>query len=303
MAEVRTYARHVQVHLDGKLVPQDQARVSVFDRGFLFGDGLYEGLRAFDGAVVGMDRHVARLRDGLRDARIPWDAELLVPLTEQLLDANGLDDAFIYWQITRGAPGPGEPPRARVPTGKVKPTVMGFCYATPPLGSHTEPATKRVITARDTRWLRGAMKSISLLGGVLGAIEASEAGADDAILVRDGVVAEGTSSNVFIAGTDRDGTMRIATPSLQSAPILAGVTRDLLLDAIPEIEVRSISQRELESATEIMLVGTLTMVTSILAIDGKTVGSGAVGPAARRMLQRLVEVIESGSRQENSCVH
>ncbi|HLO40397.1 MAG TPA: aminotransferase class IV [Phycisphaerales bacterium] len=286
------YPRVVLVHLNGQLVPPDRARVSVFDRGFLFGDGLYEGLRSFNGRVVAMDRHVARLREGLAEARIPWDPEQMVPLTEELLEANGTRDAFIYWQITRGEPAPGEPVRARVLTGRVTPTVMGFCYATPPLSGHLKPAAKRVITTRDTRWLRGAMKSISLLGGVLGAIEASEAHTDDAILIRDGIVAEGTSSNVIVAWQDDDGATRIATPSMQSAPILAGVTRDLLLDSVPEIESRVIGQRELSRASEVMLTGTLSMVTSIVEIDGRAVGSGKPGPVAQRLLDALRMCIE-----------
>jgi D-alanine transaminase len=286
------YPRHVQVHLNGELVPQDRARVSVFDRGYLFGDGLYEGLRSFDGHVVAMDRHIARLREGLAEARIPWDAAKMGPLTEQLLEANNAKDAFIYWQITRGVPAAGEPLRARVLTGPVTPTVMGFCYATPPLSSHAKPASKRVITTRDTRWLRGAMKSISLLGGVLGAIEASEAGTDDAILIRDGIVAEGTSSNVIVAWEDAHGTTRIATPSMQSAPILAGVTRDLLLDAVPEIESRVITQRELLEASEVMLTGTLSMVTSLVEIDGRPVGNGKPGPVAQRLIDQLRASIE-----------
>ncbi len=277
--------------------------VSVFDRGFLFGDGLYEGLRAFDGVVVGMDRHVHRLAEGLAEARIPWDARRMPQLTDELLAASGLKDAFIYWQITRGVPAPGEPVRARVLGGEIRPTVMGFCYPTPALESHAEPASKRVITTRDTRWLRGAMKSISLLGGVLGAIEASEAGTDDAILIRDGIVAEGTSANVFLAIPGAGGSVRLATPSLQSAPILAGVTRDLLLAAMPTIEVRSIGQQELAEASEVMLVGTLTMVTSLLSIDGRAVGDGRVGPAARRLLRTLTDVIRSESPRVASCPH
>ena len=178
-------------------------------------------------------------------------------------------------------------------SGNVQPTVLGFCYPTPVLAAHREPAAKTVITARDTRWLRGTRKSISLLGGVLGAIEASEAGAEDAILIRDGVVAEGTSSNVFVVTTEGQGRMRIATPSLESAPILAGVTRDLLIEAAPEIEVRTIHQSELERASEVMLAGTLTMVTSVLAIDGRKVGDGTIGPAARMLLDRLVGAIRS----------
>ncbi len=268
--------------------------MSVFDRGYLMGDGLYEGLRAFDGRVVGLDRHIARLREGLEECRIPWDAAQMGPLTDELLAANGLRDAFIYWQVTRGAPGPGQPLRARVPGGAMRPIATGFCYPTPALEACTVPAIKRVITARDTRWLRGAVKSISLLGGVLSAIEAHDAGVDDAILIRDGLVAEGTSSNVMIAVAGAGGEMRLATPSLESAPILAGVTRDLLLETLPRIEVRAITAGELLGASEVMLMGTLTMVTSVAEIDGRRVGDGVPGPASGALLRTLVERIARG---------
>lgn len=287
------------VHLNGRLIDSELATVSVFDRGFLFGDGLYEGLRSFGGAVVGMDRHIERLRAGLAEARIRWDAAQLRPLTDELLAANDLRDAFIYWQITRGSPPPGEPRRARVPSEGSTPTVFGFCYATPPIDAHGSPAARRVITCRDTRWLRGTMKSISLLGSVLAAIEAAEAGGDDAILVRDGVVAEGTSSNVFVASRDATGRPRLATPSIQSAPILAGVTRDLLLDRIPSCEARVITAEELEHADEVMMVGTLSMVCSVVEIDGRPVGSGSPGPAAEMLLGELRDVIRREQSSES----
>lgn len=275
-------------------MPRDQALVSVFDRGFLFGDGLYEGLRAFDGRVVAMDLHVERLRQGLAECRIAWDAAEMAGLTDELLRANNLRDAFIYWQVTRGTPGPGQAVRGRVPAGPMMPTVMGFCYPTSGLAQNAAPAVKRAVISQDTRWLRGRVKSISLLGGVLAAIEAHEHGADDAILVRDGLVAEGTSSNVFVALEDGFGGTRIATPSLQSAPILAGVTRDLLLAADPAIEERSISVRELVEAREIMLAGTLSMVTSVVEIGGRPVGTGRPGPCAAGLLELLLRLIHGG---------
>jgi D-alanine transaminase len=144
---------------------------------------------------------------------------------------------------------------------------------------------------QDTRWLRGQMKSISLLGSVLAAIEADETGADDAILVRDGLVAETTSANVVLAVPRADGTTELVTPSLESVPILAGVTRDLLIEAAPRhgltILQRAVYLEELRSATEIMALGTLTMVTSVVKLDGRAVGQGTPGPVARRLMEVL----------------
>jgi D-alanine transaminase len=284
----------VIVHLDGRLVPAAQARVSPFDRGFLFGDGVYEGLRSFGGAVVGLDAHVARLADGLGECRIKgFDPRSLGPLTADLLRANAMDDAFIYWQVTRGAPPNLDDPsavRTRVPGGQapLKPTVFGFCTPLPPLNAYREPPTRTAAVRPDTRWMRGHVKSISLIGGVLAALEADEQRADDAILVRDGGVTEGVATNVFIA---KGGL--IATPPVRALPILAGVTRRLLLEAEPSIEVREIAEAELRAADEIMLVGTSTMVTAVTALDGRPVGGGAAGPAARRLLASLVSAIRA----------
>lgn len=306
------------IHLDGKLVPRDQARVDPFDRGFLFGDGLYEGLRAFDGHVVGMARHVERLRLGLAEARIPWDAGEMVARTHELLSANQQRDAFIYWQVTRGVPAPGEPLRARVPTGDVRPTVFGYSLPASALSSYTEPPTKSAVTVRDTRWLRGRVKSISLLGNVIASIEADEGGADDAILVRDGLVAEGSSANLVAVVPDGDEGWEVVTPSLDSTPMLAGVTRDLILGACGtrrsdrtesnengtkagplHIIERALTADELRRASEVMLLGTLTMVTSITRLDGRSVGDGSAGPVARSLLQTLLGVI----RAEQQAAH
>ncbi len=299
------------IHLNGQLIPRDQARVDPFDRGFLFGDGLYEGLRAFDGHVVGMARHVERLRLGLAEARIPWNADRMAAVTTELLNANSLRDAFIYWQVTRGVPAPGQPVRARVPTGEVSPTVFGYCLPAPALSVYSEPPMKSATTTRDTRWLRGRVKSISLLGNVIASIEASEAGADDAILIRDGLVAEGSSANLVAVVPDGDEGWEIVTPSLDSAPMLAGVTRDLILDThghnapgsaasgLTIIE-RPLTVGELRRASEVMLLGTLTMVTAITTLDRRVLGDGTPGPAARTLLRTLVATIESEQRAAGS---
>lgn len=286
------------VHLNGRLVAGEEAKVSIFDRGFLFGDGVYEGLRstadkAGRPVVIGEKHHVERMRAGLREARIAgFDAEALGPMTDELLRANGLVEAFIYWQVTRGTPaGEAGPERARVLEAGTPPTVVGFATAIEAVGACVEPASKSAVVLPDTRWLRGRLKSISLLGNVLSAFEADEAGADDAVLARDGRVCEGTTSNVFLAVRGR-----VVTPSLDSAPILAGVTRRLILDADSSIEERAVSEAELRDAEEVMLVGTKTMVAAVVRLDGRAVGEAAsrgfrAGPAARRLLDTLRSAI------------
>jgi D-alanine transaminase len=278
----------MKVHLNGELVERDQAVVSVFDRGYLFGDGVYEGLRAFGGRVVAMDRHVARLRKSMDEARIAWDAARMAPLIRELLDANEAEDVFIYWQVTRGAPAAGHPLRERLPTPPIEPGVLGFLMPMAPLHTCATPATCSAVVRPDTRWLRGRLKSTSLLGSVLAVIEADEAGADDAVLVRDGLVMEATAANIVVALPDGE----VATPSLDSGPILAGITRTLLLEADAGIVERPITTEELGHASEVALVGTTRMVTSVVRLDGRPVGDGRVGPIARRLAQTLVEATE-----------
>jgi D-alanine transaminase len=292
----------VIIYFNGSLVEQDRARVSPFDRGFLFGDALYEGLRAFRGQVVGLDAHVRRMDAGLREARIAWKPERLGSLTSALLEANALRDAFVYWQVSRGTPSPGQPVRSRAPAGPMSPTVFGYCVPTQGLESYAEPLTATAIVAPDLRWGRGHVKSTSLMGNILSCVQASEHGAHDVVFVRGELVAEGSASNVILAVPEGPGvngaSTRLVTPSLDSVSILDGVTRRMILAKAPEIEVRAVSRRELERASEVILVGSTAMVTSVLRLDERVVGEGKAGPKARRLMRLLIEAIDAdvGSR-------
>lgn len=279
----------VLIHLNSQIVPRDRAVVSVFDRGFLFGDGVYEGLRTTRGRVIGLDRHIERMRMGLSEARITgFDPARLGELTTELIKANGLVEAGVYWQVTRGTPPDGAPPRARLPHPGTRPTVMGFAVPMKAPEAYESPEVRRLSLRPDTRWERGHLKSIALLGGVLAAIEADELGADDAVMHRDGLVTEGTATNVFavIGG-------RMVTPSLESAPMLSGVTRALILGEDPTIEVRPVTVDEIARAEEIMLTGTYTMVSAGSTLDGRPIGRGAIpGEGSRHLLGVLRRAIE-----------
>ncbi|MDX2016689.1 MAG: aminotransferase class IV [Planctomycetota bacterium] len=292
--------------MNHRLLPRDQARIDPFDRGFLFADGVYEGLRAFSGHVVGMPLHVRRLAAGLRELRIDFDAGLMVERTRELLEANRLRDAFIYWQVTRGVPAPGQPVRARLLTGPVTPTLFGYAVPAPSLEQCAIVPTKSACRVRDTRWLRGLVKSIGLVGSVVGAIEAHEQGGDDAILIRHpepegepsrapARVAEATSSNLLAVLESGE----IVTPALESAPILAGVTRDILIAAARahglDLRERTLLDRELGRAREIMLLGTLTMVTSVTTLDGAPVGTGTPAPIEQKLNALLLSAIAERS--------
>jgi len=296
----------VLVHLNGQLVPAESAKVSVFDRGFLFGDGVYEGLRSTAGPagpeVVGLDLHIQRMRDGLEEARIRgFDPARLGPIIRELLEAQGLVESFIYSQVTRGTPtGKQGTERPRVVRQPGPPTVLAYAMPLTGVSDCRAPECKKVALRPDTRWTRGRLKSISLLGGVLAAIEADEQGADDAIMFRDGLITEGTATNVFLK---INGEM--VTPSLDSAPILAGVTRALILRDDPAIRERPVRVEELSRAEEVMLVGTKTMVVSISQIDGTPVGASASrafgpGPASIELLQTLKRAIDADIRAQHA---
>ncbi|MGH7131195.1 MAG: aminotransferase class IV [Phycisphaerales bacterium] len=294
------------VHLNGQLIPAAEAKVSPFDRGFIFGDGIYEGLRAaaLPGGrrVVGMQRHVRRMTSGLRQAGIAWDATELGAITDALLDANGLNDAFIYWQVTRGTPDLVRGPvRSRVPAAGMKPTVFGYCSALPPIDlEKPTPAIKSVAIRADLRWSRGDVKCVSLLGNVLEALAAhAEYGADEAILVREvggqKLVTEGTYTNVVLVhGHGAGAKMEFVTPALDSAPMLCGITREILCEVEPRIVQRPVLASELMIVNEVLLIGTTTMVTSVTRLDGRPVGDGQVGPGARELLRVLTGVIARG---------
>ncbi len=284
------------VHLNGDLLPLSDARLSPFDRGFLFGDGVYEGLRAFAGEIVAAGAHVSRLRASLASARIDGVEPARLPeLTAELLAVNDLADAFIYWQITRGVTAP----RQHLPQANLAPTVFGYAVPAAPLAEIRQPGSMRVALVRDERWLRSDIKSTSLLPVVLAKMQARDAGADEALLVReagadpeDALVVEGGSTNVFCVFED-EGDLEIVTPPV-SRLMLQGVTRDLLLDVHDGIVERPIRRRELAHACEVILCGTTTFVASVSAVDGQPVGDGRCGPITRLLFEKMLDAVRDG---------
>lgn len=302
------------VYLNGQLVEHTQAQVSVFDRGFIFGDGLYEGLRAFSlngqRRLIAAHLHIARMQAGLDEARIPYIAARFLHITDALLDAAGLDDAFVYWQVTRGTPSlDAGPVRARTDISKLQPTDFAYISPLRPIDWHNlQPAVKRAAVQPDDRWNRGHVKSISLLGNVIASLDGVNAqgagGAEETILVRltpDGpVITEGTYTNVALVLPGPHGGSRIVTPSLTSAPILNGVTRAILLKTCPEVEEDRVTLDDLERASEVLLLGTTTMVTSVTHLNGQPVGNGMPGPVAVNLHARLLNVLQAGTDQRIS---
>jgi len=289
-------ARESLVWLGGGLLPSSQARISPLDRGFLFGDGVYEVVRFFGGVGIGLDLHVARLGASLQQLRIEGvDPACLQTISHALLTANGLADAAVYLQVSRGT----APVRSHLPTAGIEPTI--FAIATPcgGLDELERITTVHCATARDERWLRCAIKSTSLLGSVLPMVENAASGAEEVILIRDGLVSEGTSTNVFV---EVDGVL--VTPPVDGEPsILHGVMRTRLLEAcirdgVP-CAVRPVTEAQLNASREVIVTASKRMYSAVTQLGERPVGTGSIGPLARRahaaLLKRLREEVAVGA--------
>jgi D-alanine transaminase len=280
------------VYLNGEYMPRQEARIPVDDRGFLFADGIYEVTPAYRGRFFRMDRHLARMRKGLCELRLDFDAATLPGIHERLLDENGLtgaEVAYVYFQVTRGV-------AARThafPPEPVSPTVYAYAKA------YHRPDRDRwergfdAITVPDRRWARADIKTIALLPNCLAQQAAVEAGVADALMVRDGIALEGSHNNFFAVFGDR-----VATHPATNV-ILHGITRDVILELARElgltVEERPVMIEDLEWATEAFFTGTTTEVRPTVAIDGKPVGDGKVGPVTRALFDAFLERVGQGS--------
>ena len=274
------------VYLGGEFVPRGRAAISIDDRGFLFGDAIYEVIRVVRGRFIEPERHLRRLARSLREVGLPAPALDLLGVATDLIRQNDLGgrEATVYAQVSRGA-APRQhafPPSGTPPTVLV--TAMPFTPRTDLIASGVA-----VITLPDVRWSRCDIKSVNLLPNVLAAQRAAEAGAFEAILVRDGVVTEATRSNVLaVVG----GVVR----THPTGPlILPGVTREVVLElasgaGIP-VREEELGADELFAAEEVLLTGTTADVTPVVTVDGRAVGEGRPGPVGRRLGALLAERI------------
>ena len=275
------------VYLDASFIDHAEARVPVDDRGFLFADGLYEVIRVYAGRPFLAEPHIDRLHRGLAAIRIdPGAAEGLLTIAERLLAENALvdADAIVYIQITRGA----APRKHAFPEPGTRPTVyvMTKRFTRPADASFTDGVG--AITVPDTRWGRCDIKSIALLPNVLANQQAKEAGAFEALFVRDGVLIEGSHSN--LAGVI-DGEL-VTYPECNY--ILGGITRRFVLDLAREIGIpvreAPIFVDRIEDVDELFLTGTTTEIMPITRLDGRPVGDGRPGDIARRLQQAYTRV-------------
>jgi D-alanine transaminase len=270
----------VLVFLNGDYIPHGEARISVDDRGFLFADGVYEVARVYEGRPFLLGEHLTRMADGLGELgiRLPELPEL-AGIAERLLDENGLrsGDAMIYAQVTRGAA-----PRAhRFPAPDVSPTVYVLAKPFTPHPPAVYEEGAAAITVPDTRWSRCDIKSVSLLPNVLANEQAHAAGAFEALFVRDGIVLEGSHSNLMAVFGDTV----VTYPATNY--ILAGITRRAVLRLAADLGIPTreapIPLERLHDAQEVFLTGTTTEVMPITRIDGRAIAGGRPGTVARRL--------------------
>ncbi len=279
------------VYVNGDYVPEDQAKVSVFDRGFLFADGVYEVTSILEGKLLDFDGHVRRLQRSLKelDMAAPVTMDELLGIHRALIEKNDLTEGMIYLQVTRGADTDRDfafPDPAKVPSSLV--------LFTQSKAIADSPAAKKglkVISIEDQRWARRDIKTVQLLYPSMGKMMAKAAGCDDAWMVEDGNVTEGTSNNAYIV---KDG--KIITRQL-SNDILHGITRAAVLRFAKEaqmiVEERAFTIAEAQDADEAFITSASTFVMPIVEIDGASLGTGAPGPVA----QRLREIYLDESRR------
>ena len=280
------------VYLNGEFMPLAEARVPVLDRGFIFGDGVYEVIPVYSQRPFRLPEHLARLQrslDSIRLANPLTDAEW-TRLVGDLVARNNGDDQSVYLQVTRGVA-----KRDHAFPQDVTPTIFGMSspLSTPPreIVENGVPA----ITAVDYRWLKCDVKSTSLLGNCLLRQLAADAGATEVVMFRDGFLTEGSSSNVFAV---KNGTL-LATPKTNL--VLPGITYDVVLEiaranGIPH-EMRQITEAEVRGADEIWVTSSTKEVLAVTTLDGKPVGSGKPGAVFRRVHQLYQDFKRNVMRQ------
>lgn len=277
------------IYLNGRLVPPSEALIPVNDRGFLFGDGVYEALRSYRGRIWCLQRHLNRLARSLAEVDMAYvDVTAIGRAIEETYAISGLPDALIYLQITRGVA-----PRAHHYTAGMKPTVLITVRDITEAVGQVDPEGMTAITAPDLRWRRCDIKSVNLLPNILAKTKAHEAGAYEAILVHpDGYVTEGSSTSVFWV---RGGT--VCTTPL-GPEILPSITRGLVIEichdeGLPLIEERYPAEK-FRRADEIFLASTTPEVCPIILLDGKRVGDGTAGPITKLLREAFRRRVEAG---------
>jgi len=265
------------VYLDGAYLPMEEAKISPMDRGFLFGDGIYEVIPSYGGRMVGFSPHINRMKDGLAaiDIQLDWDEDNWRGVCDELIAKNGAGDLGLYLHVSRGA----DTRRDHAYPEGIKPTVFAFTFDIPPSPVADKSTTKTytVTTTQDMRWKRCNIKSTALLGNVMHFNQGYEGGSNETILYNDKhELTEASACNVYVV---KDGV--VATPETDHQ-ILPGITRLLLIqilraDGSIPIEERNVTLEELQAADEVWISSSTKEIAPVVLVDGQPVGDGGVG--------------------------
>jgi D-alanine transaminase len=279
------------VYLNGKYLPKEDAVISVDDRGFLFGDGIYEVTAIYRGRLFRWDRHLARMQRGLAALRIDFDPSGMEEIHHRLMVENGLTSAqisYVYTQITRGV----AKRTHKFPPVPPPPTLYLFSGEYHRPGREDWEKGYRSVTVHDQRWARRDLKTIQLLANVLGAQAAGDQGVDEIVFVNEGMAIEGSHNNFFMVFGDS-----VVTHPL-SNQILPGITREVVLDLAArlgyDVQERPVPLGEMFEADEAFHSGTLSEVKPCVEVDGKPIGDGKVGSVTRAIFEAFLEETDSG---------
>lgn len=273
------------VYVNGEYVAEEAATISIFDRGFIFADGVYEVTAVLDGKLVDFEGHCVRLQRSLGELKMPMpvSAEELLAIHRELIAKNSLNEGLIYLQVTRGAAD-----RDFAFPKDVPQTLVLFTQAKPLIDTAPARNGLKVISVEDMRWSRRDIKTVQLLGPCLAKMEAKAQGKDDAWMVEDGLVNEGTSNNAYIV--TKEGV--IVTRHLSNS-ILHGITRSAVLKLAAEldmkVEERPFSIEEAQQAAEAFVTAATTFVCPVVEIDGVALSGGKPGPVVQRLREYYVE--------------
>jgi len=281
-------------HLNGQTLPLCDAKVSVLDRGFIFGDGIYEVVPVYGRRLFRFDEHLQRLHRSLAKVRIvdPHDRVGWLRIVRELVAAQPADDQLVYIEVTRGVA-----PRDHVMPEGVEPTVFAMTSAMRPPSAEQRHQGVACVTARDFRWERGDIKSVSLLGNVLARQMSADHGAIETVMFRDGWLTEASSSNVWVV---HEGAL-LGPP--KSEHVLEGIRVDLLAELCEEIGIaynlRPISEADVRAADEVLLSSASKEVLPVTRLDAEAVGHGALRGKPGPVYARLYEAYQRAKLEQS----
>jgi D-alanine transaminase len=273
--------------VNGEIIPRHDAKIDVEDRGYQFGDGIYEVIRIYNGKMFTAAEHLKRFEKSAQNIGItlPFKDEMIIEMLERLILKNNLDLGIIYMQLTRGT----APRNHAFPTENIAPTLVAYTSKVDRPLNALKDGVKTILT-EDIRWLRCDIKSLNLLGNILAKQKAVEKGCFEVIMHRGNDVTEGSSSNIYIV---KNG---VVITHESNNLILKGITKDVILQIISEnnfvVEERTFTLDELEGADEVFLSSTTAEVMPIVEVDGRKVSDGTPGPVSRKLQELFRNEIE-----------